>query len=285
MTSTTTADRTWTPTPLDDLKDFYSLSADRIGFALDFLGATHEIYSDETSELGMLEEVQATAARALAKYIPGMNVDDRTGLVTFDNDEARQAANTYDDGTPVEKRLEFEDVKGLSFTYRPRHDKMPWGEFLEWAREHAEKWKAEQHDRYASAGELGIEYVGIEDEPFQLHLGDDAHAALDRAQVKVLRDGLTRILATQARAGEATESEAGGAWAHAEEISGGQGFVYVATFYGGENGKPGVVIQSNTGTAPRPVEMSPFEARHLAALILERADAAEHKQHQWTSEQ
>lgn len=270
-------ENTFNSTPLDDIKDLVWLTHDRLGLALDSLSGRGIEIHDE-SEGWAFDELERTALETLASYIPDMHVTEH-GLACFETEEAYKLAHTYDDGTSLVDHITFPDAEGITFTYRPRHDK-PRDEFMAWAREEATKHAEDTHNRYVSVGELGIEYIGIQDEAFHAHLGEDAHVTLSRAQVAELRAGLTRLLSTQARAGEAADSQGGEDSATARAF-GGDGFVYISPYYGGENNTPGIALASNDGSGSPDVTMSPDEARHLAALLLDSADNAEHRQFHW----
>lgn len=269
---------TFNSTPLDDIKDLAWLTHDRIGLALDSLsGRGVEIH--DANEGWAFDELDRAALETLASYIPDMHVTEH-GLACFETEEAYKLAHTYDDGTSLVEHITFPDAEGITFTYRPRHDK-PREEFMAWAREEATKHAEDTHNRYVSVGDLGIEYIGIQDEAFHAHLGEDAHVTLSRAQVKELRAGLTRILATQARAGEASEAVAGEEWVEAK-AHGDEGSVYVCSFNELITGAPGIDLESFTNAdGPARVRMSAEEARQLAALILEEADAADHSGFRW----
>lgn len=195
------------PTVLDDLKDLAWLTKDRIESTYNELSA-QDIFLDDDGEGWALANLNRSARETLAKHVPGMSVNER-GLPVYDSDAAYAAAHTYDDGTPLVERIKFPDVDGVVFTYRPRHDR-PREEFMAWAREVADQHKADLHARYATAGEVGIEYTGSDGEPFQLHIrgaGDDAHTVLDREELIELREGIDRILATQERAASNDQHE------------------------------------------------------------------------------
>ena len=189
-------ENTFTSTPLDDIKDLVWLTHDRLGLALDSLSGRGVEIHDE-NEGWAFGELDRAALETLASYIPDVHVTEH-GLACFETEEAYKLAHTYDDGTSLVEHITFPDAEGITFTYRPRHDK-PRDEFMAWAREEATKHAEDTHNRYVSVGDLGIEYIGIQDEAFHAHLGEDAHVTLSRSQVKALRAGLTRLLATQAR--------------------------------------------------------------------------------------
>lgn len=182
-------------TPVDDLKDLFWVTQERLGYALDQLGGRGvDLEADEWA----FDEVQEAAVKALAKHVPGVSYGGN-GLPLYETPDAFRAARTYDDGTPVVETINFADIDGITFQYRPRHDK-PREEFMAWARQEAEKYQADQHARYVGVGGIGVQYIGDPDEEFHAHIHMDdgeAFTSLTRAQVTELRDGLTRVLATQ----------------------------------------------------------------------------------------
>lgn len=260
-------------TPLDDLKDLV-YEAKKSNELLASELEVHNIYLDDSEALEAVDGLVGTAISALAKHVPGMRPTSY-GMAHYETEESRLSANTYDDGTPVVEHINFPDANGIGFTYRHRHDG-PRDQFMAWARETATKHQEGVHNRYVTVGGMGVEYIGTEEEQFHAHLGEDARLALSRDQVQELRNGLTRILATQARDGDSSIPETGEEWADAKVF--GDGFVYLAPFYGGEVNKPGVVVESSNSKGQSEVLMSPAEARVLAAQILDRADDAEHRQ-------
>lgn len=191
-------------TMLDDIKDLVWLTKDRIDSTYEELSA-QEIYFDDDSDGWALAEIQRAALETLAKHIPGMTVDNH-GLAVYSDDAAHASAHSYDDGTPMLEYITFDDVPGMRWIYRPRHD-LPRAEFMARARAHADQHKADLHARYTNVGGLGIEFTGAKNEPFSAHIltdgGNDAASVhLTREEVFELRDGLSRILATQAKEDE-----------------------------------------------------------------------------------
>lgn len=180
---------------LDDLKDLFWLTQERFGYLLDTM-AGNDV--DTTDAIWVTEELQTAVIEALAKHVPGLSAG-TNGLPVYQSADVFHKVRTYDDGTKVAETISFEDAYGITFTYRPRHDK-PRDEFMAWAREEADKHKADVHARYVGIGSLGIEYVGSNQGDFAVHLGDDERAAFDRSQLLELSDGIDRLLATQAKA-------------------------------------------------------------------------------------
>lgn len=179
---------------LDDLKDLFWLTQERFGYLLDTLAGNNV---DTTDAEWVADELREAVIKALAKHVPGLSVG-TNGLPLYQSADVFHKVRTYDNGTKIAESISFEDADGLVFTYRPRHDK-PRDEFMAWAREEADKHKADVHARYVSIGSLGIEYVGSNQGDFVVHLGDDEHATFDRAHLLELSDGIDRLLATQTK--------------------------------------------------------------------------------------
>lgn len=180
---------------LDDLKDLFWLTQERFDYLLDTL-AGNDVDTTDAEWVG--DEIREAVIEALAKHVPGLSVG-TNGLPLYQSEDVFHKVRTYDDGTKIAETIRFEDADGIAFTYRPRHDK-PRDEFMAWAREEADKHKADVHARYVSVESLGIEYVGSNQGDFVAHLGDDERATFDRSQLLELSDGIDRLLATQAKA-------------------------------------------------------------------------------------
>lgn len=186
-------------TPLDTVKDLVSIIHDRIGTAFDLMSCNGIDFDAAES---VLENLVQNAYEALGQHVEGITYGGNF-LPLYATPEAFRASRTYDDGSPIVETITFPDIPGMSFPYRPRHDGDR-DEFVKWAREEAEEHAADVHSRYVSVGGLGIEYIESPDNPFIVHLGEDARGELDRGQLTQLREGIDRILSTQAR----TESKA-----------------------------------------------------------------------------
>lgn len=258
-------------TELDDLKDLVS-DIVRGTESIDSYLAFNDIYVDENPELESVDTMRIAAIKTLARRIPGMSCA-HWGQPLYETEEARTAANTYDDGTPVVERFSFPDVDGLSFEYRPRHDK-PRDEFMKWAREAADQHAADVHARYVNVGGLGIEFTGAGDDAFSVHLGEDDRTSLSREQTIELRAGLTRILAKQARTDLHMGLDRGEEWADANEIHGNDGAVHLTPQLGPQFG---ICIESYDANGAGEVAMSLAEARHLAERLLALADGLENQ--------
>ncbi|QAB17513.1 hypothetical protein Leucomu_05880 [Leucobacter muris] len=186
-------------TPLDDLKDLAWLTKERLGFATDSISGRDVVLNE--GEEWAFDDLQQQAIEALAKHVPGMRYGS-DGLPLYENAEAFRAARTYDDGTPIIERIEFPDVPGYVFTYRPRHDG-PRGEFLTWARQQAEKRRAELHAHLAKVGDcdeqIFVEYTGCDSRFLATVMSGDSSTSvsLSGEQVAALGVGIVRILSTQ----------------------------------------------------------------------------------------
>lgn len=206
-------ENTFTSTPLDDIKDLAWLTHERIGVALDSLsGRGVEIY-DET-EGWAFDELDRAALETLAKYVPGMHIAEN-GLATYETEEAHKLAHTYDDGTPLVEYLSFPDLKGYSFTYRPRYNG-PRDKFIEEARQQAEAYAADIDARVVEVAgfyeleRIYVEYHGGNRGDFGIGTfdGDEGRTiVLSKAQLGELRDGIDRLLGYQQKEVERFEAE------------------------------------------------------------------------------
>ncbi|QIK62317.1 hypothetical protein G7068_03180 [Leucobacter viscericola] len=271
MTSTNTTK----PTMLDDLKDQMWVTQERISTALDFMSGRDV---DVDPEMWAFDEIRKSAIDALAKHLPGLSYGD-SGLPLYANEEVFKATRTYDDGTPLVEHFTFPDVPGYTFTYRPRHDK-PRAEFMAWARNAADLYKADTHANYVSAGGLGIEHRGILGQEFHatIHNDDDsAWTILDLAQLKELRDGIERILFTEARYRFEEQSET--KWTPTERSVEAESFTtdgLVILRPDSVGGATVLQISVHSGEDTRCL-LSPKEARELARCLAVFAEEADYE--------
>ncbi len=112
--------------------------------------------------------------------------------------------------TPNIKNFSFPDARGITFSYDPA-DNGDHDAFVAWARRYADDFKKTKEKHLATVGNesdlLFAELLPDDEKPFFVVIPEGENLRLDRDQIEAFRDGLTRILETEAQARENGGSE------------------------------------------------------------------------------
>lgn len=108
-------------TPLDTLKQTAKLVEDLLDIIIDDFGGKYGV--DDNDEAYMVaDSISMVLTKALAEHIPGISWNQDVAMRSYDNDAARQAVQTFDDGTPIWRLMDHGESSSY---YYPRRDGTP----------------------------------------------------------------------------------------------------------------------------------------------------------------
>jgi len=108
-------------TPLDTLKQTAKLVEDLLDIIIDDFGGKYGV-DDDDEAYTIADSISMVLTKALAEHIPGISWNQDVAMRSYDNDAARQAVQTFDDGTPIWRLM---DHGGFVSYYYPRRDGSP----------------------------------------------------------------------------------------------------------------------------------------------------------------
>lgn len=108
-------------TPLDTLKQTAKLVEDLLDIIIDDFGGKYGVDDDDEAYM-VADSISMVLTKALAEHIPGISWNQDVAMRSYDNDAARQAVQTFDDGTPIWRLMDHGESSSY---YYPRRDGTP----------------------------------------------------------------------------------------------------------------------------------------------------------------
>ncbi|ROR81110.1 hypothetical protein SAMN06295974_0334 [Plantibacter flavus] len=108
-------------TPLDTLKQTAKLVEELLDIIIDDFGGKYGV-DDDDEAYAIAGSISMELTKALAAHVPGISWDQDVAMRSYDDPAARQAIQTFDDGTPIWRLM---DHGGFVSYYYPRRDGTP----------------------------------------------------------------------------------------------------------------------------------------------------------------